>query len=129
MTDILFAPTSWGEILDKITILEIKVARLPTNQGRANAAKELQLLSEIAKPVLIAPETQKLVAQLKVLNETLWDIENAIREHERRADFGATFVALARAVYHRNDERGAIKSQLNFALGSGLVEEKSYEPY
>jgi hypothetical protein len=129
MTDIVFAPTSWGEIFDKISILEIKVARLPTDQARANATKELRLLIEIANPVLIKSEAQKLVAELKIVNEALWDIENAIREHERNADFGADFVALARAVYRRNDERGAIKRQINLTLGSDLVEEKSYEPY
>ena len=129
MNDILFAPTSWGEVIDKITILEIKVVRLPTNSARANAAKELKLLSDIAAPALSKPETQALMSELKALNEALWQIEDGIREHERKADFGPEFVALARAVYHRNDERGAIKRQLNLVLGSGLVEEKSYQPY
>jgi hypothetical protein len=129
MNDILFAPTSWGEVIDKITILEIKVVRLPTDSARANAAKELKLLSDIAAPALSKPETQALMSELKALNEALWQIEDGIREHERKADFGPEFVALARAVYHRNDERGAIKRQLNLVLGSGLVEEKSYQPY
>jgi hypothetical protein len=129
MTDVLFAPTSWGEVIDKITILEIKVARLPTDIARANAAKELKLLNDIAAPSLIKPETRALMSELKALNEALWEIEDGIREHERRADFGPEFIALARAVYHRNDQRGAIKRQLNLFLGSGLVEEKSYQPY
>lgn len=129
MTDILFVPTSWGDLIDKITILEIKVERLPNDTARANAARELQLLNEIGAPALLNPGVQTLVAQLKSINATLWDIENAIREHERSADFGETFIALARAIYHHNDQRGAIKRQLNLALGSGLIEEKSYSPY
>jgi hypothetical protein len=129
MTDIVLVPTSWGEVIDKITILEIKVARLPTDVARANAAKELKLLSDIAAPALGKPEAQTLMVRLKGLNEALWEIEDSIREHERKADFGTQFITLARAVYHRNDERGAIKRQLNLLLGSGLVEEKSYAPY
>lgn len=129
MTDILFVPTSWGDLIDKITILEIKVERLPSDTARANAARELELLNEIGAPALLNPGVQTLVAQLKSINATLWDIENAIREHERSADFGETFIALARAIYHHNDQRGAIKRQLNLALGSGLIEEKSYSPY
>jgi hypothetical protein len=129
MTDIPHVPTSWGEVIDKITILEIKAARLPTETARANAARELKLLSDIAAPVLARAETAGLVARLKALNEALWEIEDRIRAHERAANFDAAFIALARAVYHRNDERGAVKRELNLALGSALIEEKSYQPY
>ena len=122
-------PASWGEVIDKITILEIKVARLPTEAARANAAKELKLLGDIAGPVLAKPEIAALAARLKALNETLWEIEDRIREHERAANFDAAFIELARAVYHRNDERGGIKRELNLVLGSALIEEKSYRPY
>jgi hypothetical protein len=122
-------PTSWGELIDKITILEIKVDRLTGEQARANAARELGLLREIAGPVLAHGATLALVVRLKVLNETLWEIEDRIRDHERAGNFDAAFVALARAVYHRNDERGAVKRELNLALGSELIEEKSYKPY
>jgi hypothetical protein len=120
-------PTSWGELLDKVSILEIKALRLPTAEARTNAEKELAMLREIAAPVLaqIAP----LAAQLKTLNEALWEIEDRIREHERAGDFGESFVTLARSVYKTNDERGAIKRQINLVLGSALVEEKSYKPY
>jgi hypothetical protein len=121
------APTSWGEVLDKITILEIKVERLGDEAARANAARELGLLREIAGPVL--GETAALMARLKGLNETLWDIEDRIRDHERAGTFDAAFVELARSVYKRNDERGAVKRQINLALNSGLIEEKSYKPY
>jgi hypothetical protein len=122
-------PTSWGELIDKITILEIKVERLTSEQAKANAAKDLGLLREIAGPVLAESETLALVARLKALNETLWEIEDRIRDHERSGTFDAAFIELARAVYHRNDERGAVKRELNLALGSGLIEEKSYKPY
>jgi len=123
------APISWGELIDKITILEIKTGRLPTAEGRANAMTELGLLKGIAGPALAQAQIQSLAAQLKALNEGLWEIEDRIRACERSGDFGAGFVELARSVYKRNDERGAIKRQINLALGSGLIEEKSYQPY
>ncbi|HKB96188.1 MAG TPA: DUF6165 family protein [Rhizomicrobium sp.] len=122
-------PISWGELIDKITILEIKVERLSIEQARANVAKELGLLREIAGPALANGETRALMARLKALNEALWEIEDRIRDHERLGDFGAGFVELARAIYKRNDERGVVKRELNLALGSGLIEEKSYKPY
>jgi hypothetical protein len=120
-------PTSWGELLDKITILEIKVAHLPSEAARANAQKELTLLEEIAGPVMA--QTAPLAARLKALNEQLWQIEDQIREHERAKTFGDAFIALARSVYQTNDERGRVKREINTALGSALVEEKSYKPY
>jgi hypothetical protein len=122
-------PTSWGELIDKITILEIKTDRLPTAGARANAMTELGLLQEIAGPVLGRAEIGALAAQLKALNERLWEIEDKIRDHERACDFGAAFVELARSIYKLNDARGAMKRQINLALGSGLIEEKSYQPY
>lgn len=122
-------PLSWGELIDKITILEIKVTRLPAEQARLNAAKELTLLREIAGPVLAAPETAALAARLKALNEALWEIEDRIRDHERSGNFDAGFVELARSVYRHNDERGRMKRDINLALGSGLIEEKSYPSY
>jgi hypothetical protein len=127
MTNIPHVPASWGEVIDKITILEIKVARLPQEAARANAGRELELLGAIAAPVMA--EIADLAARLKTLNEALWDIEDRIRDHERSGDFGPSFVELARAVYHRNDERGRVKREINLALGSGLIEEKSYQPY
>ena len=129
MTDIPHVPASWGDVIDRITILELKVARLPTEAARANAAKELKLLSHIAAPVLAGAEIAGLVARLRALNQALWETEDRIREHERIAKFDASFIALARAVYHKNDERGALKRELNLVLGSGLIDEKSYQPY
>jgi uncharacterized protein DUF6165 len=123
-------PTSWGELIDKITILEIKVERLPGAEGRANAGKELLLLREIAGPVLLEdPAMQMLATRLKGVNEALWEIEDRIRDKERAGAFDADFIALARSVYRRNDERGAVKREINLVLGSELIEEKGYRPY
>jgi hypothetical protein len=122
-------PVSWGELIDKLTILEIKTERLSAEEARANASREFSLLREIAAPILGGDDIKALVARLKTLNEKLWEIEDRIRDHERAKDFGADFIELARAVYKHNDERGQLKRNINLALGSGLIEEKSYRPY
>ena len=127
--DMPYVPVSWGELLDKIAILEIKTERLTSPQARANAANELALLHEIAHPVMASGKAAAPMARLKLLNQALWDIEDRIRDHERAGDFGPGFVELARSVYRRNDERGALKREINLALGSALIEEKSYKPY
>jgi hypothetical protein len=120
-------PVSWGELIDKITILEIKRARLGGESVLANIGRELEALSAIAAPVLGGDEAARhLMARLKVLNGILWDIENAIRAKEATNSFDAEFVELARAIYKRNDERAALKRQLNLELGSELIEEKNY---
>ena len=119
-------PVSWGELLDKIAILEIKTSRISNETARANAARELALLRDVAG----APKgVAELMAALRAVNLRLWRIEDRIREHEKAGDFGPGFIALARAVYHENDERGRIKRALNQALGSALVEEKHYSGY
>ena len=125
MTDIPHVPVSWGELLDKITILELKRDRIRDAAALANVARELALLHAIAAPVMGELEAQ--VERLRAVNAALWDIEDAIREEEGAARFGAEFVALARAVYTRNDERAGVKRAINDALGSALVEEKSYK--
>jgi len=119
-------PVSWGELIDKITILEIKAARLD-GQAQVNAAHELALLTEAAAPVSGLVVDLKL--QLKTVNETLWEVEDQIRDKERAKQFDDGFIALARSVYRHNDARGAVKRQINLALGSDLIEEKSYAPY
>jgi Family of unknown function (DUF6165) len=119
-------PVSWGELLDKIAILEIKVLQLRAPDARANAANELYLLRQAASGIAGIPE---LLAALRAVNTRLWRIEDLIREHEAAGDFGPGFVALARAVYRENDERGRIKQALNRALHSALVEEKQYSAY
>jgi hypothetical protein len=119
-------PVSWGELLDKIAILEIKRARIMRLAARANVVKEHQLLSRAGAPALQVEAVAPLFSTLKCVNEELWDIEDAIREQEARAQFGPVFVDLARSVYRKNDERAALKREINRLLGSELVEEKSY---
>jgi hypothetical protein len=129
LTPIPIVPLSWGEVIDKITILEIKVARLIDAQAQANAAKELSLLREIAAPALARGDLAAMVTKLKALNEDLWDIEDRLRDHERAGNFDSGFIALARSVYRHNDERGRLKREISLVLGSALIEEKSYKPY
>ena len=119
-------PVSWGELLDKIAILAIKTYRLRSPTAKANAAKELALLRESAT---FPPETAFLEAALVAVNTRLWRIEDLIREKEAAGDFGPGFIALARAVYFENDERGRIKQEVNRMLRSALVEEKQYASY
>ena len=118
-------PVSWGELIDKITILEIKVVRLADAAARANAQIELSLLLDIATPQFIGKVTQ-YKKRLKEVNESLWDIEEQLRAKERGSEFDEEFIGLARSVYRRNDERALIKRQINTLLASQLVEEKSY---
>jgi HAMP domain-containing protein len=120
-------PVSWGELIDKITILEIKSERLPGEGPLANVRKELAALQKIAEPPVAQGEIEGLKAQLRQTNERLWDIENRIREKEAAGDFGAEFIALARSVYQSNDERAALKKKINLLLACELIEEKSYK--
>ncbi|WP_170310743.1 DUF6165 family protein [Paracoccus endophyticus] len=122
------APVSWGELIDKITILEIKAERIAEPAARANVARELALLREVAAPVGDQPGLAALVDRLRAVNLALWRIEDDIREKEALAEFDDAFVALARAVYLTNDERAAIKRRINAALRSELVEEKFHAP-
>jgi hypothetical protein len=119
-------PVSWGELLDKIAILELKRDRLRSPTARRNAVHELRLLRAAAGPMLASAAREGLLEELRAVNAALWEIEDAIRECEAAADFGERFVALARSVYKRNDERAAIKRRINVSLGSELIEEKSY---
>jgi predicted nucleic acid-binding Zn-ribbon protein len=129
MSEIL-VPVSFGELLDKIAILQIKSERIADAGKLANVRKELEALSStwMAHPAA-QQHLVELRADLKAVNERLWDIEDEIRDCERRQDFGAEFVRLARAVYHENDQRARIKKDINQALGSAYVEEKSYQDY
>ncbi len=119
-------PVSWGELIDKITILEIKRARLTRPEQLDNIDRELALLSDLEAPLAGDAALAALRAELAAVNLALWDIEDAIRRKEADQAFDAEFVALARAVYRRNDHRAAIKRQINIALASELIEEKSY---
>jgi hypothetical protein len=129
MTEIL-VPVSFGELHDKIAILQIKSERMGDPAKLANVRKELEALTTtwMAHPAA-QDHLAELRAALKAVNERLWDIEDEIRDCERREDFGTEFVRLARAVYHENDERARIKKDINHALGSSYVEEKSYQDY
>jgi hypothetical protein len=122
-------PTSWGELIDKITILEIKGEKLEDATAVANARRELSLLSQIAEPALADGAVRALAARLKAVNETLWKIEDDIRGKEAAGAFDAEFIELARSVYKTNDARGALKRQINLALQSELIEEKNYKAY
>lgn len=127
MVDCPQVPVSWGELVDKITILQIKRERIANVQARANVTAELTLLHGIAAEVMRHETLSGVIQQLEVVNRDLWEIEDNIREHEAARDFGRGFVRLARSVYRKNDRRAAIKRQINEMLGSALVEEKSYQ--
>ncbi|HET7681681.1 MAG TPA: DUF6165 family protein [Xanthobacteraceae bacterium] len=122
-------PLSWGELIDKITILEIKSSRLKSPAALANVNKELKLLALHGGAALHSAEVPVLKKRLSQVNEALWEIEDKIRAKEARQEFDAEFIDLARSIYKRNDERAAIKRQINTALASDLVEEKSYHPH
>ena len=122
-------PISWGELLDKITILEIKFERLTAQTARANVARELGQLREVAHTIAHNADTTAFVARLKAVNETLWEVEDNIRDQERSGTFDSRFIDLARSIYRLNDERAAIKRELNLSLGSEIIEEKSYQRY
>ena len=127
---LLSIPVSVGEIMDKITILEIKAERILDAEKLANVTAELDTLRPlVTHDALNTASIKALVAELKDINEALWDIEDNIRKREYAKDFGEAFIALARAVYVTNDKRAEVKKQINLATGSTLVEEKSYEDY
>jgi Family of unknown function (DUF6165) len=123
-------PVSWGELIDKITILEIKSERLISKPALENVRRELLRLAGIAGEVENRePKLVPLRAELKRVNETLWQIEDDIRVKEAERTFDQDFIALARAVYHNNDKRGVLKQQINALLKSDITEEKQYSPY
>ena len=119
-------PVSWGELLDKMTILQIKQTRISAPAALENVEKEYRLLHMLGAQALQMASVDGLVESLQRVNEALWDIEDAIREKEAAGQFGPDFVALARSVYRMNDRRAAIKREINRLLDSELVEEKSY---
>ena len=127
--DILI-PASAGELIDKITILEIKVKNIRDPEKNRNVAKELEALVKcLRKNISDADQLTELRASLKSINEALWDIEDDIRLCEQRREFGDKFIKLARSVYRQNDKRAAVKKEINVLLGSSIIEEKSYADY
>ncbi len=120
-------PVSWGELVDKVTILEIKGERIADATKLKHVRQELRLLLDVlARDSALSLEGAKIRKALRAVNERLWDVEDAIRVCERRQDFGPDFIELARSVYRLNDQRFAHKRRINELAGSRLVEEKSY---
>jgi hypothetical protein len=130
MSTEIHVPISPGELIDKITILQIKSDRMTDPTKLANVRTELGLLQSTWKG---SPHSAQDIdhewLELRRINEALWDIEDKIRDKERDQQFDKAFVELARAVYVTNDERAAVKRTINTKLGSTIVEEKSYSPY
>jgi hypothetical protein len=116
-----------GEIIDKLTIIQIKLERIKDEVKLKNLQKEYNELAEVSSSIISASD--ELYRSLYEINCELWDIEDHIRDLERKKDFGDDFVATARAVYVKNDRRSEIKRAINIKTSSGLIEEKSYEKY
>jgi transcriptional regulator of nitric oxide reductase len=126
----ILVPVSPGEVLDKITILEIKSERMTDPEKVANVRVELELLRKTWSSAITDDDViRDLHAQLKEINEALWEIEDDIRDKERAKEFDQRFIELARSVYFTNDRRSRVKKELNLHLGSQIVEEKSYQDY
>ena len=125
-----YIPISWGELFDKKTILQIKLKNLKTNSALKNVKIEYAYLSKIFDENFSKNKNaQKLMSDLKKVNQKLWDIEDLIRDKERNKTFDKDFVELARSVYFTNDDRSYIKRTINDTFGSELIEEKSYAHY
>jgi hypothetical protein len=123
------APVSVGELLDKISILAIKRERIADVVKRTNVEKEYRALVETSEALALPDAVRPLLAQIKTVNEALWEIEDDIRDCEARSDFGPRFVELARSVYKQNDKRAALKAEINRICNSSLREEKFHKPY
>lgn len=123
----ILVPVSVGELFDKISILELKEAAIADPDKRANVRRELAALDAVRLgEVSASAELAALYGELRAVNRRLWDIEDAVRAHERAGNFDAAFIELARCVYRENDRRAALKRQINELTGSEIVEEKSY---
>ena len=121
---------SYGELIDKITILEIKAKRISDPEKVLNIGRELSLLEAVlSRHITMSPTVVGLTDELRIVNESLWEVEDEIREMERQLQFDDRFIELARSVYKTNDRRSELKRALNETLGSAIVEEKSYKPY
>jgi hypothetical protein len=116
-----------GEIIDKLTITQIKLERIKDNAKLANLEKEYNELIEASSSII--GTSDPLYMSLYDVNCELWDIEDHIRDLERKKDFGIDFISTARSVYIKNDRRSELKREINIKTSSGLIEEKSYEKY
>lgn len=124
------AEIALGELIDKITILELKDERIADVDKRRNVQFELAKLTALLEQSCNAnAKIDECRAKLKAVNTEIWDLEDSIRDHERRKDFGASFVDVARRVYKTNDRRAALKREINLIGGSAIIEEKSYAEY
>lgn len=121
-------PVSAGELLDKITILQLKVEKILDPLNQAKAKNELQQLLDVCTDSAITPNGE-FFAELQGINRQLWEVEDNIRAYEQRQDFGPGFIALARSVYHLNDRRFELKRSLNKVWQSAIEEVKSYKKY
>ena len=122
-------PISWGELVDKITILEIKDLKIDSSKAKENIRKELRYLMEIANLDKMPKEIAVLKSQLSNVNLKLWDVEDQIRAKELLGEFDKDFIELARSVYRLNDARAKTKLSINIKLCSELLEEKSYKDF
>jgi hypothetical protein len=120
---------SWGELIDKLTILEIKEQRLLTKESIVNVRYELAALMSVADRTLARKDLAALKKELKSINETLWEVEDKIRAKEAAQSFDQEFIQLARSVYINNDRRGHLKRRINVLLNSAIGEEKQYTSY
>ena len=119
-----------GELIDKFTILDIKLNRIKAKEKTQNIRKEHKILKrQIEKNLPKSKRLSALISKLKIINKALWDIEDQIRVCERKQDFEKKFIQLARSVYQKNDLRSSYKREINTLLGSEIIEEKSYESY
>jgi len=137
MTLALLAPVSPGELLDKLSILDIKLARITDPGQLANVEHEQRVLTELWREFLTVGQApgfdhdhlDALQQKLSTINQALWTVEDDLRQCERMREFDARFIDLARSVYRYNDQRAEVKKQINLLLGSDLIEEKSYAQY
>ena len=125
----ILVPISVGELMDKITILEIKSERIKNPSQLENILRELEALRAVRLRDIERAMLDKLSAELKRVNAKLWDVDDAIRDCEARSDFGEPFIELARMVYQLNDERSRLKKAINLGSGSRIIEEKSYRSF
>ncbi len=123
----LLVPTSWGELIDKITILQIKEKNIQDQEKLKNVKNELKQLDTIIKKNKKIIAINLIIVRLKEVNQKLWKIEDKIRKKEILKEFDEEFIKLARSVYKTNDQRAALKKEINLILNSDLVEEKSYQ--
>lgn len=123
----LQAPISVGELIDKITILEIKLEKIKNENALVNIRNEHKKLTELEK--IFLPKLGNFKNKMRHVNEEIWNIEDGVRDCERNKNFDETFIELARSVYFKNDERARVKREINQLFNSDIVEEKSYEKY